>query len=181
MNYSQIRSMDISNGEGVGIALFVQGCNFHCASCFNQDTWDFNGGKEWTEKTKETFLKLADKPYIKRVSFLGGECLANENLEGIYDLIKDVKELFPDKKIWMYTGYTWESIFNPIVTDNLDLKRDRFIELRKMIVKMTDILIDGRYIHTQRDMNLKFRGSKNQRVIDVKESLKQDKIVLYLD
>lgn len=181
MNYSQIRSMDISNGEGVGIALFVQGCHFHCPSCFNQDTWDFNGGKEWTEKTKETFVKLADKPYIKRVSFLGGECLANENLEGVYDVIKDVKELFPDKKIWMYTGYTWESIFNPIVTDNLDLERDKLIELRQEIVKMTDILIDGRYIHAQRDMNLKFRGSKNQRVIDVKESLKQGKIILYLD
>lgn len=181
MKYNSIRSMDISNGEGVGIALFVQGCHFHCKNCFNQDTWDFNGGKEWTEKTKETFFKLADKPYIKRVSFLGGECLANENLEGIYDVIKDVKELFSDKKIWMYTGYTWESIFNPVVTDNLDLKRDRFIDLRKEIVKMTDILIDGRYIHEQKDMNLKFRGSKNQRVIDVKESLKQSKIVLYLD
>lgn len=181
MNYSQIRSMDISNGEGVGIALFVQGCHFHCPSCFNQDTWDFNGGKEWTEKTKETFLKLADKPYIKRVSFLGGECLANENLEGVYDVIKDVKELFPDKKIWMYTGYTWKSIFNPIVTDNFDSERDKLIELRKEIVKMTDILIDGQYIHEQRDMSLKFRGSKNQRVIDTKESLKQDKIVLYLD
>ena len=181
MRYAQIRSMDLSDGEGIGIALFVQGCHFHCPSCFNQDTWDFDGGKEWTEKTKETFLKLADKPYIKRVSFLGGECLANENLEGVYDVIKDVKELFPDKKIWMYTGYTWESIFNPIVTDNLDLKRDRLIELRKDIVKMTDILIDGQYIHEQRDMNLKFRGSKNQRVIDVKESLKQGKIILYLD
>lgn len=181
MRYAQIRSMDLSDGEGVGIALFVQGCHFHCPSCFNQDTWDFNGGKEWTEKTKETFLKLADKPYIKRFSFLGGECLANENLEGVYDVIKDVKELFPDKKIWMYTGYTWESIFNPIVTDNLDLERDRFIKLRKEIVKMTDILIDGQYIHEQRDMNLKFRGSKNQRVIDVKESLKQGKIVLYFD
>ena len=181
MRYAQIRSMDLSDGEGVGIALFVQGCHFHCPSCFNQDTWDFNGGKEWTEKTKETFLKLADKPYIKRVSFLGGECLANENLEGVYDVIKDVKELFPDKKIWMYTGYTWESIFNPIVTDNLDLERDRLIELRKMIVKMTDILIDGQYIHEQRDMNLKFRGSKNQRVIDVKKSIKQGKIILYLN
>lgn len=181
MRYAQIRSMDLSDGEGVGIALFVQGCHFHCPSCFNQDTWDFDGGKEWTEKTKETFLKLADKPYIKRVSFLGGECLANENLEGVYDVIKDVKELFPDKKIWMYTGYTWESIFNPIVTDNLDLERDRFIKLRKEIVKMTDILIDGQYIHEQRDMYLKFRGSKNQRVIDVKESLKQGKIILYLD
>lgn len=181
MNYSQIRSMDISNGEGVGIALFVQGCHFHCPSCFNQDTWDFNGGKEWTEKTKETFVKLADKPYIKRVSFLGGECLANENLEGVYDVIKDVKELFPDKKIWMYTGYTWESIFNSIVTSEFDPKKIESIGLRQEIVKMVDVLIDGRYIHEQKDMNLKFRGSKNQRVIDVKESLKQGKIILYLD
>ena len=181
MRYAQIRSMDLSNGEGIGIALFVQGCHFHCPSCFNQDTWDFNGGKKWTKETKEVFLKLADKPYIKRISFLGGECLTNENLDGVYDVIKDVKKIYPDKKVWMHTGYTWESIFNPIVTDNLDLERDKLIELRQEIVKMTDILIDGRYIHAQRDMNLKFRGSKNQRVIDVKESLKQSKIVLYLD
>ena len=131
MHYAQIRSMDISNGEGVGVALFIQGCNFHCPSCFNQDTWDFNGGKEWTEETKETFLKLADKPYMKRVSFLGGECLANENLEGVYDVIKDVKKIFPDKKIWLWTGYTWESIFNPIMTDNFDLERDKLIKLRQ--------------------------------------------------
>ena len=181
MRYAQIRSMDLSNGGGVGIALFVQGCHFHCPSCFNQDTWDFNGGKKWTKETKEAFLKLADKPYIKRISFLGGECLEYENVNGIYNLMKDVKKLFPDKNIWMYTGYTWESIFNPIVTDDLDLERDKLIELRQEIVKMTDILVDGRYIHEQRDMNLKFRGSKNQRVIDTKESLKQDKIVLYLD
>lgn len=181
MNYSQIRSMDISNGEGVGIALFVQGCHFHCPSCFNQDTWDFNGGKKWTKETKEAFLKLADKPYIKRISFLGGECLEYENLDGVYDVIKDVKELYPDKKIWMHTGYTLESIFNPIVTSEFDPKKIESIGLRQEIVKMVDVLIDGRYIHEQKDMNLKFRGSKNQRVIDVKESLKQSKIVLYLD
>ncbi len=181
MHYAQIRSMDISNGEGVGVALFVQGCNFHCPSCFNQDTWDFNGGKEWTEETKETFLKLADKPYMKRVSFLGGECLANENLEGVYNVIKDVKKIFPDKKIWLWTGYTWESIFNSIVTDNLDLERDKLIKLRQEIVKMTDILVDGRYIHEQKDMNLKFKGSKNQRVIDVKESIKQGKVIIYCE
>ena len=181
MKYNSIRSMDISNGEGVGIALFVQGCHFHCPSCFNQDTWDFNGGKKWTKETKEAFLKLADKPYIKRISFLGGECLANENLDGVYDIIKDVKELYPDKKIWMHTGCTWESIFNPIVTSEFDPKKIESIGLRQEIVKMVDVLIDGRYIHEQKDMNLKFRGSKNQRVIDVKKSLKQGKIILYLD
>lgn len=181
MRYAQIRSMDLSDGEGVGIALFVQGCHFHCPSCFNQDTWDFNGGKEWTKKTKKTFLKLANKPYIKRISFLGGECLVDENLDGVYDVIKDVKELYPDKKIWMHTGYTWESIFNSIVTSEFNPKKIESIGLRQEIVKMVDVLIDGRYIHEQKDMNLKFRGSKNQRIIDVKESLKQSKIILYLD
>ena len=181
MNYSQIRSMDISNGEGIGVALFVQGCNFHCKNCFNQDTWDFNGGTKFTKETKETFLKLMKKPYITRVSFLGGECLADKNLEGIYDLVKDVKKMHPNKKLWMHTGYNWERIFCPIVTCDFNPERDRLIELRQEIVKMLDVLVDGRYIHELKDMNLKFRGSKNQRVIDVQESLKRDKIVLYLD
>ena len=181
MNYSQIRSMDISNGEGIGVALFVQGCNFHCKNCFNQDTWDFNGGTKFTKETKETFLELMDKPYITRVSFLGGECLADKNLEGIYDLVKDVKKMHPDKELWMHTGYNWELIFCPIVTCDFNPERDRLIELRQEIVKMLDVLVDGKYIHELKDMNLKFRGSKNQRVIDVQESLKRDKIVLYLN
>ena len=107
MRYAQIRSMDISNGEGVGIALFVQGCHFHCKNCFNQDTWDFNGGKEWTKKTKNEFLELIEKPYIKRVSFLGGECLADENLEGVYDLIKDTLDVYR-----LYMGNNFSSSYN---------------------------------------------------------------------
>ena len=181
MRYCQLRSMDISNGEGIGVALFVQGCHFHCKNCFNQDTWDFNGGTEFTKETKETFLKLMDKPYITRVSFLGGECLVEENLEGIYDLIKDVKKMHPDKKLWMHTGYKWENIFYPIMTCDLNFERDRLIKLRQEIVKMLDVLVDGRYIHELNDLNLKFRGSSNQRVIDVKKSLEQNKVVLYLD
>ena len=105
MRYAQIRSMDISNGEGVGVSLFVQGCPFHCKNCFNSDTWDFNSGKEWTEEIKDKFMKLIDRPYIKRVSFLGGECLADQNLDGVLDLIKEIRISFPEKTIWLYTGY----------------------------------------------------------------------------
>lgn len=181
MRYSQIRSMDISNGENIGVSLFVQGCHFHCNNCFNSDTWNFDGGKEWTAGTKKQFLKLINRPYIKRISFLGGECLANENLNGIYDIILSVKRGYPDKKIWMHTGYNFNEIFNPVITDDLDLERDRLIELRKEIVKLVDVLIDGRFINELKDPKLKFRGSSNQRVIDVQETLKQDKIILYCD
>lgn len=179
MRYAQIRSMDISNGEGVGIALFVQGCHFHCKNCFNQDTWDFNGGKEWTRKIKNEFLELIEKPYIKRVSFLGGECLADENLEEVYDLIKSIKKIRPEKILWMYTGYTWETIFHPIITDDINFERDRLIKLRQDIISMCNVLIDGRYVDELRDMNLEFRGSSNQRVIDVQKSLRERKVILW--
>lgn len=112
MRYAQIRSMDISNGEGVGVSLFVQGCPFHCKNCFNSETWDFNGGKEWTEKTKNKFMELIDRPYIKRVSFLGGECLAEQNLDEVLKLIQEIRISFPEKTIWLYTGFEWDQIMD---------------------------------------------------------------------
>lgn len=139
MRYAQIRSMDISNGEGVGVSLFVQGCPFHCKNCFNSETWDFNGGKEWTEETKNKFMELIDRPYIKRISILGGEPLAEQNLDGVLSLIKEIREKypisqnpnsenigksmvledensneirnsFPEKTIWLYTGFRWSEL-----------------------------------------------------------------------
>ena len=109
MRYSSMRNLDISNGEGVGVSLFVQGCPFHCFGCFNSDTWDFNGGKEWTEKTKDKFIKLIDRSYIKRISFLGGECLAEQNLDEILSLIKLIRNSFPEKTIWLYTCLLYTS------------------------------------------------------------------------
>ena len=179
MRYAQIRSMDISNGEGVGVSLFVQGCPFHCKNCFNSETWDFNGGKEWTEKTKNKFMELIDRPYIKRVSFLGGECLADQNLDVVLDLIKEIRISFPTKAIWLYTGYEWNQIMSPVITD--DLKSTINVEQRKEIISNVDVLVDGEYIDEQRDLTLKWRGSKNQRVIDAKQSIAQNKIVLYCD
>ena len=185
MRYAQIRSMDISNGEGVGVSLFVQGCPFHCKNCFNSDTWDFNGGQEWTEKTKNNFMELLDRPYIKRVSFLGGECLAGQNLDGVLDLVKQIRISYPEKTIWLYTGFQWSQIIakihQPTFPDE-KFEHDRNIHMkRQKIISNVDVLVDGEYIDEQKDLSLKFRGSKNQRVIDVKQSLAQNKIVLYCD
>lgn len=179
MRYAQIRSMDISNGEGVGVSLFVQGCPFHCKNCFNSETWNFNGGKEWTEETKNKFMKLIDRPYIKRVSFLGGECLAEQNLDEVLQLVQEIRISFPKKTIWLYTGFEWNQIINPIITD--DLHSTIAVEKRKEIISYVDVLVDGEYIDEQKDLTLKWKGSKNQRVIDVQQSLAQNKVVLYCD
>lgn len=186
MRYAQIRSMDISNGEGVGVSLFVQGCDRHCFNCFNSETWNFNGGKEWTEKTKNKFMKLIDRPYIKRVSFLGGECLADQNLDEVLKLVKQIRISFPEKTIWLYTGFEWDQIIGikviqPIFScKDLENKIQNVLK-RQEIIKQCDVLVDGEYIDEQKDLTLKFRGSKNQRIIDVKQSLAQNKVVLYCD
>ena len=177
MRYAQIRSMDISNGEGVGVSLFVQGCPFHCKNCFNSETWDFSGGKEWTEKTKNKFLELIDRPYIKRVSFLGGECLAEQNLDEVLKLIKQIRISFSEKTIWLYTGYSYSEIFRGQSSCLSQGGLNNF--KRREIIKQCDVLVDGEYIDEQKDITLKWRGSKNQRCIDVKQSLTQNKVVLY--
>lgn len=166
MRYSQIIPFDVCNGKGIGLSLFVQGCKFHCKGCFNSETWNFDGGKEWNEEIKNKFFELINRPYIKRVSILGGEPLADENISEIYNLISEIKERFPDKDIWLYTGYEWDEM---IMESNK----------RHYIISECDIVVDGRYIEEQRDITLPFRGSKNQRVIDVKKSLEKNEIVLY--
>lgn len=164
--------MDISNGEGVGVALFVQGCRLHCNNCFNPETWDFSGGKEWTDKVKNKFLELANRPYIKRISILGGEPLAEENLDGILDLVNKIRLSSPQKNIWLYTGYTFEEIVHPTLKCNQS-------RVRKIILSGIDVLIDGQYIDSQRDITLPYRGSANQRLIDTQQSLQKGEIVLW--
>ena len=185
MRYAQIRSLDVSNGEGCGVALFVQGCPFnpHCKNCFNPETWDFNGGKEWTEETKNKFLKLIDRPYIKRVSLLGGESLAEQNLDDVLSLVKEIRISFPEKTIWLYTGYNFnllKSKYNEYKYTPFAANADEWLT-RWEIISNVNVLVDGEYIDEQKDLTLKFRGSKNQRVIDIPESLKQGKVVLYCD
>ena len=179
MRYSSIRNLDISNGEGVGVSLFVQGCDRHCFNCFNPDTWDFNGGKEWTEEIKNKFIKLIDRPYINRISVLGGEPLAEQNLDEVLSLIKEIRISFPEKTIWLYTGYSYSEIFRGQSSCLSQKGLNNF--KRREIIKQCDVLVDGEYIDEQKDLSLKFRGSKNQRVIDVKQSLAQSKVVLYCD
>lgn len=157
MRIADIQEFDVNNGEGVGCSLFVQGCHFHCKNCFNQSTWDFNGGKEWTQSTKEKFLELVNNPYITRVSILGGEPLADENIQDVYDLIKQIPS---SKKIWLYTGYVW---------DDMDF-------VRRLVANSVDVLVDGRFVDELRDLNLPFRGSSNQRLIDIKKTLNSFKI-----
>ena len=181
MRFASMRNLDISNGEGVGVSLFVQGCDRHCFNCFNSETWDFNGGKEWTEKTKNKFMELIDKPYINRISVLGGEPLAEQNLDEVLSLIKEIRISFPEKTIWLYTGYDFDllnSKYNEYKYTPFAANADEWLT-RWEIISNVDVLIDGEYIDEQRDITLKWRGSSNQRVIDVKQSLTQNKIVLY--
>ena len=157
MRYASIRDLDISNGNDIGVALFTQGCHFHCKNCFNKSTWDFDGGKEFTRETCNKFMKLVNRPFIKRVSILGGEPLAKENVDDVCNILKQIK----NKTIWVYTGHTFETV------KNYD------------IMKYIDYLVDGQYVDELRDLRLKFRGSSNQRVIDVQKSLKENKVILY--
>ena len=178
MRYSTIREMDVSNGKGVGVALFVQGCHFHCPGCFNQETWDFNGGKEWTDEICECFLNLADRPYIKRISILGGEPLANENLDDVWDLINKIVHRFgTTKQIWLYSGYTWDEIMNiPEYTNPETYK----LHQRRDIVSNCDVLVDGNFDITKQDLfnkTIVWAGSTNQRVIDVQQSIISNEII----
>lgn len=156
--------MDISNGPGVRVSIFMQGCSFHCKNCFNPETHDFKGGKEFTEKTIERVLELCDKDYIVGLSILGGEPMHPKNIEGTTHLAKAFREKYPDKTIWIWTGYLY----------------DRNLQDQE-ILQYIDVLVDGKYQDELHDFTLKWRGSSNQRVIDIKRSLKENKIVLFCD
>lgn len=185
IRYAQIRSLDLSNGEGVGVALFVQGCHFHCPNCFNPETWDFNGGKKWTEEVKNKFLELVNRPYIKRISILGGEPLAEGNLDSVLDLVNKIRLSIPKKSIWLYTGYTIEfaDYYNKKVlsveTDDYTLETAIPTTVREKILEGCDIVVDGRYVDSERDITLPYRGSKKQRLIDIKKSLQKGEIILW--
>ena len=176
MRYASIRKMDISNGEGLGVALFVQGCHFHCKNCFNKETWDFNGGKELTTWDVLELLRPLTNPQYTRLSILGGEPLTKENIEGVSAICKFVKEFIPDKKIWLYTGNKAEDI-------GLDLHYLNSNSLanycRKEILPYIDVLVDGQYVDELKDMSYPWAGSTNQRVIDVQKSLERNVVVLW--
>ena len=173
MNYLGIDKSSICDGPGVRTTLWVSGCTCRCAGCQNPESWNFNAGKLFDEEAKQKLFNALRKPYIRGLSISGGHPLENNNVEDVYLLLKEIKEKFPTKDIWLYTGYTWENVFQD---DRLDIFNVNNA-YRKEAVKMCDVLVDGPYIEEQRDITLKFRGSKNQRLIDVQETLKQNKII----
>ncbi len=158
MNYNKIRKMDISNGPGVRVSIFMQGCEFHCKNCFNPETWDFKKGKEFTDKTIERVLELADKEYIQGLSILGGEPMHPKNIDNTLKLVKVFKEKYPEKDIWVWSGFLFDNLKD------------------KEVLKYINVLVDGQYKDELHDFRLKYRGSSNQRVIDVQKSLKRGKV-----
>jgi anaerobic ribonucleoside-triphosphate reductase activating protein len=173
MNYLGIDKSSISNGPGVRVVLWVSGCTCRCKGCQNPESWNFNAGKLFDEKAKKELFNALNKQYVRGISISGGHPLENKNVEDIYLLIKEIKEKLPTKDIWLYTGYTWEQIFPTVCLDMFNVNN----VYRKAAVGMCDVIVDGPYIEEQRDITLAFCGSKNQRLIDVKETLKQNKIV----
>ena len=160
MRYNLIRKMDISNGPGVRVSIFTQGCSFHCKNCFNPETWNFEGGKEFTDDTINQVLELSNKDQIKGLSILGGEPMHPKNIEGTTKLAKAFKEKYPNKNIWVWSGFRFDQ----------DLKD-------KEVLKYIDVLVDGQYKDELHDFTLKWKGSSNQRVIDVQKSIKSGKII----
>ena len=165
MNYHNIKTDDMLNGDGLRVTCWVSGCSIRCFNCYNPQTWDFNSGIPFTENTMQEILYDLSKPYIKGFTLSGGHPLDTHNAPEVLKIVKRVKMVFPNKDIWIYTGYVWEDI---IKDDTL-----------KEILKRTDVLVDGAYIDELRDITLPFRGSSNQRIIDVQESLKQNQVILW--
>lgn len=161
MRYNKIRKMDIADGPGVRVSIFMQGCAFNCKNCFNTETHDFNAGKEFTDDTINRVLELCDNDTISGLSILGGEPMHPKNIEGTTKLAKKFKEIFPDKDIWVWSGF----LFDKNLKD-------------KEVLKYIDVLVDGQYIDELHNPTLKWKGSSNQRVIDVQKSLKSNTIVL---
>lgn len=173
MNYANIKKYDIANGPGVRVSLFVSGCTHHCPGCFNPETWDFNFGEPFDSDVINEILEALEPSYIRGFSLLGGEPFEYKNQTGLLPLLKEIRNRFPNKDIWCYTGYNFE-------TDILEDMAKKWPETNEML-SYIDILVDGEFIEAKKDLALRFRGSSNQRIIQVQESLKQNKVILWDD
>jgi anaerobic ribonucleoside-triphosphate reductase activating protein len=170
MNYGSIKKTDISNGSGVRVSLFVSGCTHHCKGCFNPETWNFNYGRLFTEDTEAEIIEALANSYIKGLTLLGGEPLEPSNQRILLPFVKRIRELYPDKDIWCYTGYTFEQ-------ELLQESRAR-CECTDELLANLDVLVDGEFVEEWKDISLQFRGSSNQRIIDVKTSLSSGEVQL---
>lgn len=181
MNYHNITYPDMNNGDGLRVVLWLSGCSHHCYNCQNPQTWDINSGIPFDESAKEELFRELGKDYISGLTLSGGDPLHEANLDGVLDLVNEIRLLFPNKSIWIYSGYTWNQVMNPIITDDFNPKRDELIHKRQNIVKQCTVMVDGRYIDSQRNPSKKWAGSNNQRVIDIQQSLQKGKVVLWID
>ena len=165
MNYHNIKTDDMLNGDGLRVTCWVSGCNMGCFNCYNPQTWDFDSGIPFTEETMQEILYDLSKPYIKGITLSGGHPLDPHNAPKVLEIVKRVKMVFPNKDIWIYSGYVWENIMKD--------------ETLREILKYIDVLVDGAYVDELRDISLLFRGSSNQRIIDVEKSLTENKVILW--
>ena len=169
MNYVTIKHNDIANGLGVRTSLFVAGCTHHCKGCFNEATWNFKYGREFTKKEEDYIIELLKPDYIDGITILGGEPFEYVNQKGILPLVKRIRKELPNKSIWCFSGYTFDK-------DILNVMCKKWNETKELI-SYIDVLVDGKFEIGKKNFKLKFRGSSNQRIIDVKESIKQNKVV----
>lgn len=173
MNYATIKNCDIANGPGVRISLFVSGCTHRCKGCFNEVAWDFDYGQPFTQQTVEEILKMLEPAYVAGITLLGGEPFEPQNQPALLDLLRQIKAKMPEKSIWAFSGYLFEK---DILAGRLGPK-----EITHELIGYVDVLVDGPFVMEKKDLVLRFRGSSNQRLIDVKESLKTGTTVLWND
>ncbi len=171
MNYADIKQYDIANGPGVRVSLFVSGCTHRCRNCFNKEAWDFSYGEPFTEETEERLFSYLAKPYVKGLTLLGGEPFEKENQKALLPFLRKVKERFQEKDIWAFSGYDFEKDITGYMLREWEPTRE--------LLSMIDVLVDGEFIEEQKSLNLRFKGSANQRTILVQESLATGEIVLY--
>ena len=169
MNYAAIKKNDIANGTGVRVSLFVSGCRHRCKNCFNSEAWDFNYGKPFDILVIEEILDAIDKKYINGLSILGGEPFEPENQDGLLTLLKMFKQRFPQKDVWCYTGFTFYELCD---------KNNENADKIKSMLSYIDVLVDGKFVEELKNLSLMFRGSENQNIIDVKKSLKENRVIL---
>ena len=170
MNYATIKPLDVANGEGIRVSLFVSGCTHHCPECFNREAWDFNYGQEYTEEVENKVLELLGKSMIQGLSLLGGEPFEPENQLALIDLLKQFKKKLPDKSIWCFSGFEFNKELLPKALSNQESVRE--------LLELIDVLVDGRFVEELKSSALLFRGSSNQNIIDVQASLSNKEMVL---
>ncbi len=175
MHYATVKWYDIANGEGVRVSLFVSGCTHHCKNCFNEVAWDFSYGEPFDEVIQNKIINELASSYIAGLSLLGGEPLEPQNQAALYPFLQRVRETYPEKNIWCYTGFTYDEKTGKLREENKNTENTR------ELLSLVDVLVDGAYVEELKDIRLKFRGSSNQRVIDLVKTLEKGEVVLYLE